>query len=80
MSIPGDEQFNYSANRELESAAKVRALESLLIEKGIIGSETVNKVLSYFESNMGPFNGARLVAKAWVDPGFKELLIRCLFS
>jgi nitrile hydratase len=76
MSIPGDEQFNYSANRELESAAKVRALESLLIEKGIIGSETVNKVLSYFESNMGPFNGARLVAKAWVDPGFKELLIR----
>jgi nitrile hydratase subunit alpha len=37
MSIPGDEQFNYSANRELESAAKVRALESLLIEKGIIG-------------------------------------------
>lgn len=76
MSIPGDEQFNYSSNRELESAAKVRALEALLIEKGIIGSETVNKVLDYFESKMGPFNGAKLVAKAWVDPEFKELLIK----
>jgi nitrile hydratase len=76
MSIPGDEQFNYSPNRELESAAKVRALEALLIEKGIIGSETVNKVLDYFESQMGPFNGAKLVAKAWVDPEFKELLIK----
>jgi nitrile hydratase len=75
MSIPGDEQFNYSPNRELESAAKVRALEALLIEKGIIGSETVNKVLDYFESQMGPFNGAKLVAKAWVDPEFKQLLI-----
>ncbi|MFH7242504.1 MAG: nitrile hydratase subunit alpha [Spirulina sp.] len=76
MSIPGDEIFNYSPNRELESAAKVRALEALLIEKGIIGSETVNKVLEYFESKMGPFNGAKLVAKAWVDPEFKELLIK----
>lgn len=76
MSIPGDEIFSYSPNRELESAAKVRALEALLIEKGIIGSETVNKVLEYFESKMGPFNGAKLVAKAWVDPEFKELLIK----
>ncbi len=76
MSIPGDEQFSYSPNRELESAAKVRALEALLIEKGIIGSETVNKVLEYFDSQMGPFNGAKLVAKAWVDPEFKELLIK----
>ncbi|MFN9957806.1 MAG: nitrile hydratase subunit alpha, partial [bacterium] len=41
MSIPGDELFAYSANRELESAAKVRALESLLIKKGVISSSTV---------------------------------------
>jgi nitrile hydratase len=75
MSIPGDDQFNYSSNRELESAAKVRALEALLIEKGIISSETVNKILDYFDSKMGPFNGAKLVAKAWVNSDFKELLI-----
>ncbi|NET34612.1 MAG: nitrile hydratase subunit alpha [Cyanothece sp. SIO1E1] len=75
MSIPGDERFSYDANRELESAAKVRALEALLIEKGVIGSETVNKVLQYFDTEMGPFNGAKLVARAWVDPAFKQRLL-----
>jgi nitrile hydratase len=75
MSIPGDELFDYSANRELESAAKVRALESLLIKKGVISSSTVDTVLQYFDRTMGPFNGARLVARAWCDPEFKNLLL-----
>ena len=75
MTIPGDEMFNYSANREIESAAKVNALEALLIEKGILSSSSVDKILDYFETRMGPFNGAKLVAKAWVDPEFKQLLI-----
>ena len=67
--------FEYSGDRETLSAAKVKALESLLIEKGIITGETVNKILSYFETEMGPFNGAKLVARAWVDPEFKHLLL-----
>ena len=67
MTIPGDEMFNYSANRELESSAKVKALEALLIEKGVITSSSVDKILDYFETKMGPFNGAKLVAKAWKD-------------
>ena len=75
MTIPGDEMFNYSANREIESAAKVNALEALLIEKGVLSSSSVDKILNYFETRMGPFNGAKLVAKAWVDPEFKRLLI-----
>ena len=75
MTIPGDEMFNYSANREIESAAKVNALEALLIEKGVLSSSSVDKILDYFETRMGPFNGAKLVAKAWVDPEFKQLLI-----
>ena len=75
MTIPGDEMFSYSANRELESAAKVNALEALLIEKGVLSSSSVDKILDYFETRMGPFNGAKLVAKAWVDPEFKQLLI-----
>jgi nitrile hydratase len=45
------EGFNYDSDREIYSAARVRALESLLIEKGIISSETVNKVLNYFETD-----------------------------
>ena len=72
MTIPGDEMFNYSANREIESAAKVNALEALLIEKGVLSSSSVDKILNYFETRMGPFNGAKLVAKAWVDPEFKR--------
>lgn len=64
-----------SIDREIFSAARVRALESLLIEKGIITSETVDKVITFFEKEMGPFNGAKIVAKAWVDPEFKKLLL-----
>lgn len=67
--------FSYDRDREIYSAAKVRALESLLIEKGIISSETVNQVLNYFETEMGPFNGAKIVAKAWTDPEFKAKLL-----
>ena len=67
--------FSYDRDREIYSAARVRALESLLIEKGIISSNTVNQVLNYFETEMGPFNGAKIVAKAWTDPNFKAKLL-----
>ena len=69
------ERFKYSDAREAESAAKVQALEDLLVEKGVIGSETVDHVLSFFETQMGPFNGAKLVARAWLDPAFKRRLL-----
>lgn len=69
------ERFKYESDREAYSAAKIKALEALLIEKGIISSETVDKVLNFFETDFGPFNGAKLVAKAWVDPQFKERLL-----
>jgi len=62
-------------DRETYSAARVRALESLLIEKGIITGETVDRVIEFFEKDMGPFNGAKIVAKAWVDPEFKQQLL-----
>ena len=66
---------NIPADREARNAARAKALESLLIEKGIITGETVDKVLRVFETKMGPFNGARLVARAWRDPAFKERLV-----
>jgi nitrile hydratase len=69
------ERFKYPNAREAESAAKVQALEDLLIEKGVIGSDTVDQVLEFFETQMGPFNGAKLVARAWVDPAFKQRLL-----
>lgn len=68
------ERFEYSRDREAVNAARARALEALLIEKGVITSETVDKIMAIFATEMGPFNGAKLVAKAWVDPAFKTLL------
>lgn len=67
--------MNESIGQEMHSAARVRALESLLIEKGVITSETVDNVITFFEKEMGPFNGAKIVAKAWVDPKFKKHLL-----
>jgi nitrile hydratase len=67
--------FSYPPDREAASAARVHALESLLVEKGVITGTTVDKVLAYFESEMTPINGAKIVARAWVDPGFAERVV-----
>ena len=73
--MPMVERFHYPNDRETRNEARIRALESLLIEKSIIANDTVDKVLSFFETQMGPFNGAKVVARAWVDPAFKKRLI-----
>ncbi|SKC88090.1 nitrile hydratase, alpha subunit [Burkholderia sp. YR290] len=70
------QRFEYPEDREASSAAKVRALEALLIEKGVIGSDSVDAVLAHFETMAGPFNGAKIVAHAWVDPDYKQRLIQ----
>src|ERR1700742_2101501 len=67
--------FGFPEDREATSAAKVRALEALLIEKGLIGSDSVDAVLNHFETVAGPFNGAKIVARAWVDPEYKKRLL-----
>ncbi|MGV0603702.1 nitrile hydratase subunit alpha [Mycolicibacterium sp. XJ1904] len=69
------DQFYYPEDRELSSAAKVAALESLLIEKGVITNQTVDKVLSYFESEMTPLNGRKIVVKAWTEPDFAARVV-----
>jgi nitrile hydratase len=69
------EQFSYPDDREEASAAKVAALESLLISKGVITAQTVDKVLSYFESEMTPLNGRKIVVKAWTDPDFAARVV-----
>ncbi|WP_250504497.1 nitrile hydratase subunit alpha [Caballeronia sp. AZ7_KS35] len=67
--------FEFSGDREASSAAKVRALEALLIEKGVIATESVDVVLKHFETMAGPFNGAKIVARAWVDPDYARRLV-----
>lgn len=67
--------FEYPDDREERNAARAKALEDLLIEKGVIGENSVDKILEYFETKMGPFNGARIVARAWTDEAFKKHLV-----
>jgi nitrile hydratase subunit alpha len=55
--------------------SRVRALESLLLEKGILAPDAVDRVVQRYESDTGPMVGARAVAKAWIDPEYRRLLL-----
>jgi nitrile hydratase len=55
--------------------ARARAIESLLIERGLLSSEAIDEVAEAYEKDIGPLNGARAVARAWVDPQFKKRLL-----
>ena len=54
---------------------RTRALESLLIEKGLIASDIVDGLVRTYEQDIGPLNGAKVVARAWVDPEYKRRLL-----
>jgi nitrile hydratase len=56
-------------------AVRTEAMEALLSELGIIDSDRVDEIVSYYEEGIGPKSGARVVAKAWTDPAFKARLL-----
>jgi nitrile hydratase len=53
------------------NALRAEALESLLVERGIVQSDVIDGIVARFEQDIGPLNGAKLVARAWVDPAFR---------
>jgi nitrile hydratase len=55
--------------------SRVRALESLLLEKGILAPDSVDRIVERFEKDTGPMLGARAVARAWTDPAYKGRLL-----
>jgi nitrile hydratase subunit alpha len=55
--------------------ARVAAIEELLVEKGIINTEMLDSIVEHFEQNLGPMNGAKVVARAWLDPEYKARLL-----
>ncbi len=59
-----------------ESALRVKALESLLVEKGLVDSATIDAWVEAYSEEVGPKRGAHVVAKAWTDPGFKSRLMQ----
>lgn len=60
---------------ESDPAIRTKALESLLIEKGLIDPKALDAVVDMFENKIGPRNGAKVVARAWVDPAYKKRLL-----
>lgn len=60
---------------EYDPEPRARALQSLLIEEGLLSTEAVDEVVSTFEERIGPLNGAKVVARAWTDPDYKERLL-----
>jgi nitrile hydratase subunit alpha len=60
---------------QAEIAARVKALESIMIEKGLMTTEAVDRFAEIYENEVGPQLGAQVVAKAWTDPEFKKRLL-----
>jgi len=58
-----------------DPALRVRALESVLVEKGLVDPAALDVLVDTFENRVGPRNGAQVVARAWVDPAYKERLL-----
>ncbi|HET7379263.1 MAG TPA: nitrile hydratase subunit alpha [Gaiellales bacterium] len=56
-------------------ALRVKALESLLVEKGLVDPAALDEVVDTYERKIGPRNGARVVARAWADPAYKRRLL-----
>jgi nitrile hydratase len=56
-------------------ALRVKALESLLVEKGLVDRPALDALIDTYEHKVGPRNGARVVARAWVDPAYKQRLL-----
>jgi len=55
--------------------ARIAAIESVLVERGMFETERLDAIVANFEHNLGPLNGARVVARAWVDPDYKQRLL-----
>ncbi|MBS0644918.1 MAG: nitrile hydratase subunit alpha [Proteobacteria bacterium] len=56
-------------------ALRVKSLESLLVDKGLVDPAALDAIVDYYEHKVGPRNGARVVARAWADPDYKQRLL-----
>ena len=58
-----------------DPALRVKALESLLVDKGLVDPAALDVLVETYENKVGPRNGAQVVARAWVDPAYKQRLL-----
>ncbi len=59
----------------LDPEARARALQSLLLEKGLVSQDAIDEVIAAYEEDIGPLNGAEVVAKAWTDESYRDRLL-----
>jgi nitrile hydratase len=71
----GDHHHHAPGSDLSEMQLRVRALESILTEKGYVDPAALDLIIEAYETRIGPHNGARAVAKAWADPAFKRALL-----
>lgn len=74
--MPHDHDDHHHDNDLDPFAARVRALETILTEKGLIDPAAIDVIVDTYETKVGPRNGAKVVAKAWSDPAFADWLKR----
>ena len=61
--------------RNEKLAKRVAMVESLLTEKGLVAKDALDRIVDMYENDIGPMNGAKVVARAWADPGYKARLL-----
>ncbi len=77
MTSHDHDRHDYEHGSELsEMQLRVRALETILTEKGYVDPSALDAIIEAYETKIGPHNGARVVAKAWTDPDFKRALMK----
>jgi nitrile hydratase len=73
--MSGDHDHHDHDHHDDPRALRAEALEALLIERGLVDPARIDHVLDFFETQLGPQHGARLVARAWTDPQYRDHLL-----
>ena len=73
--MPYDDHDHNHTEPPSDLELRVKALESLLLEKGLVNAGALNTIIDTYETKVGPRNGAHVVAKAWIDGDFKKALM-----
>lgn len=70
-----EHEHQHQGTELTDVALRVRTLESLLVEKGLVDPKALDLIIETYETTIGPHYGAKVIARSWVDPRFRELLL-----
>ena len=76
MSEQDTEKAHHHPRPLSPSALRAKAIEALLVEKGLLASDAIDRIVETYEKDVGPLNGAKVVAHAWSDPDYKKRLLK----